>query len=1137
MGEVTLTIDGRKVRVPAEATILEAARQAGIEVPALCYDPRLEPFTSCWLCVVEVEGARGPVPACTARVAEGMVVRTRTEGVVRLRRLALELLLSSHYGDCVAPCQRACPAGIDIQGFIALIADRQYDEALRLIKETNPFPAVCGRVCPRFCEDACRRNLVDEPVAVNWLKRFVADLDLERDEGYVPAKAPATGQRVAVVGAGPAGLTCAYFLARRGHSVTVLEARPEPGGMLRYGIPAYRLPREVLRREIGRILALGVELRCNQRWGREFTLAGLRREGYRAVFVSVGAGLSRSLNLPGEDLGGVYPGVEFLERVAAGEHLTLGDRVVVVGGGNTAIDAARTARRLGARQVTILYRRSRTEMPAHEDEVREAEAEGVRLELLAAPVRFLGDGRLEAVQCVRMRLGEPDASGRRRPLPIEGSEFTVPADTVVLAVGQQMDQEPARSERDIPLSRHGYIQVEEGTWRVPRTPYFAGGDCVSGAATVVEAIGAGRRAAEAIDHYLRGEPLRVSEPVLVSKGELEEIDPAEYAREPRKPRQPNPTLPVGRRLRGFDPVELGFDEQAALREADRCLACGCVEFYECTLRKLAEEYGARPRRFVGLRLREPVDDRHRLLVREPSKCILCGRCVRVCAELAGVGVLGFVNRGAQTRIEPEFGLPLERTECTVCGLCVGACPTGALTARAPLPKPPRWQTTSTVSTCGYCGVGCTVELRHTGRRIVRASAPFEAPVNQGSLCGRGAFGWQQVHTGRRLSAPLVRRRGRLREVSWDEALEAVARGLRRALSEGGPEEVALVAAPWWTNEALWLLRRLAGEVLGTGNLLVPAPSLLSAPAARFRSDGCFDDLDRVDALFLTGVEPARKYPVLAMRARQAARRGVKVVLVGREKAGLEDVAAAVFRPRGTEPTAALLEAAAGRGRSAGSRAVGEVWRRAERRLVVVDLDRMGVKEAAALQELRGRFAPAAPVLALRGESNAQGAAELGLGARPKSGGPDARRLLARCRSGDLRAAVLLGLASTDGAPPLRLRRKPPFLVVVDAVESPLSRRADVVLPGAFWMEEEGTFVNGEGRLQQVRPALSPPGGRTNWEVVAACARALGKRWRYRGAEDVFSQLARALGFPVSRYDELGPGGTLLGERLQGVADG
>ncbi len=1109
MSDVTLTIDDQEARVPTGTTILKAAKQVGVEIPALCFDPRLEPFTSCWLCVVEVEGAPGPLPACTAAVAEGMVVRTRTDDVARLRRLSLELLLSAHYGDCVAPCQRACPAGIDIQGFIALIADGQYDEALELIKETNPFPAVCGRVCPRLCEDVCRRNLVDEPVAINWLKRFVADLDLEWDPGYVAPKAPGTGKRVAVIGAGPAGLTCAYFLARKGHAVTVFEAKPEPGGMLRYGIPAYRLPRDVLRREIDRILALGIDLHCNAQWGRDFTLEGLRERGYEPVFVGIGAGLSHALGLPGEELPGVHPGVEFLDGVASGKNLDLGQRVVVVGGGNTAVDAARTARRLGAGDVTILYRRSRVEMPAHQDEVAEAEHEGVKLELLATPVRFLGDGRVEAVECIRMRLGEPDSSGRKRPLPIDGSEFVVPVDSAVLAIGQHMDEQPAKGEGDISLTRYGYIQAEEGTCQVNGSACFSGGDCVSGAATVVEAIGAGRRAAESIDRYLRGEGLAVAEPVEVTKGELEEIDPAEYADEPRKRRQPNPLVPVAQRLRGFEPVELGFDERAARREADRCLACGCIDYHECTLRKLATEYGARPERLAGARRQEPVDDRHPLLVRDPSKCILCGRCVRACVELAGVGALGFVNRGFETRIEPEFGLPLDRTDCTACALCVGACPTGALTAKMALPKPGRWETVPTLTTCGYCGVGCTVELQRKGRRLVRASAPFEAPVNQGSLCARGLFGWQQAHSKRRIRAPMVRSQGRLWETSWDDALDAGVQGVRLALEGGGPGDVAVLVAPWWTNEAMWLARRFAEEGLGTTNVLAVAPSVSSSAAARFRSDGSCDDLDAVGAIFLVGVELTVKYPVLAVRTRQAVRKGVNLAVVGRAKTGLEDIASSTFRPRRSASAAALLEALAGGSRGTGARDVHRLWQEAGRKLVVADLDRMGAREVAALEELRARFAGEVAVLGLRGESNAQGAVELGLGEHE-----DGRQLMSRCRSGDLRALILLGLGSTDRPPPIRLRRKPEFLVVVDAAESALTGRADVVVPGCYWMEDQGTVINPEGRIQRVASALAPPGGRANWEVVAELAGAFGMDWAYRDTEGVFTELSEHMG-PVT----------------------
>jgi len=1132
MDELTLTIDGHQVTVAADVTILEAARLAGVEIPALCYDPRLEPFTSCWLCVVEVEGARGPVPACTARVGEGMVVRTRTEQITGLRRLSLELLLSAHYGDCIAPCQQACPAGIDIQGFIALIADGQYDEALKLIKETNPFPAVCGRVCPRFCEEACRRNLIGEPVAINWLKRFVADIDLASDDGYVPPRAPATGKKVAVVGAGPAGLSCAFFLARKGHQVTVFESKPEPGGMLRYGIPAYRLPRDVLRSEIDRILALGIDLRCNTRWGRDFTMATLREKGFNAAFVGIGAGVSHSLNLPGEDLPGIQGGVEFLERVAAGEQMELGDRVVVIGGGNTAIDAARTARRLGARDVTILYRRSRVEMPAHEEEVADAESEGVKLALLATPIRFLGNGRVESAECIRMQLGEPDATGRRRPEPVEGSEFTVPADTVVLAVGQHMDEEPARNEPGIPLTRYGYIRVSEDTWQVADSACFAGGDCASGAATVVEAIGAGRRAAESIDRHLRGEELSLPQPVVVSKGELDEIDPAEYADEPLKPRQPNPKLPVEERVTSFAAVELGFDEEAALREADRCLACGCVEFHQCTLQKLATEYQARPQRFRGAMPREPLDTRHPLFIRDPSKCILCGRCVRACIELAGVGALGFVGRGFEARVEPEFGLPLSMTGCTDCGLCVGACPTGALTAMMPLPKPGRWDTVPTLTTCGYCGVGCTVELQRKGRRLIRATAPFEAPVNQGSLCARGLFGWQRAHCEGRIRAPMVASAGRQWETTWDDALQAAADGLRRTLRDGGPEEIAVLIAPWWPNEAMWLTRRFAGEVLGTSNVLAVAPSVLSDAAVGFRSDGLYDDLDGAGTVVLVGVELTRKYPVLAVRLRQAVRDGVAMATVGRETTGVEDISAAGYRPRSGGACNALLELLEGKRRTPGARAVKELCSGSAGKLVVADLDLATAEEVEALEELRRRFPGEVKVLGLRGEANAQGAAELNL--RPGSGTQD---LLARCIQGEVKALVLFGLASSDVGPLIELRERPAFLVVADAVESPLSTAADVVLPAPLWMEEEGTVLNPEGRLQQLVPALVPPGGLPSWEMVVRLAAAMGAGWTVESVDAAFSELVRGKGWELDEYQCEGLTGAVLGNRAPTAAEG
>jgi len=328
-------------------------------------------------------------------------------------------------------------------------------------------------------------------------------------------------------------------------------------------------------------------------------------------------------------------------------------------------------------------------------------------------------------------------------------------------------------------------------------------------------------------------------------------------------------------------------------------------------------------------------------------------------------------------------------------------------------------------------------------------------------------------------------------------------------------------APWWTNEAMWLARRFAEEVLETSNVLAVAPSVLSSAAARFRSDGCYDDLDRVDAVFLVGTDLTGKYPVLAVRTRQAVRKGVGLAIVGRGKTGLEDISSATFRPRKRASAAALLKALA-RGGSGGARDLRRLWGEAGRKLVVADLDRMGRGEVAALEELRARFAGEVVVLGLRGESNAQGAVELSLADHEH-----ARRLISRCRSGKVGAMVLLGLGSTDGAPIIRLREKPDFLAVVDAAESALTSRADVVLPGAYWMEDEGTLINPEGRLQRVVPALAAPGGRANWETVAELAKACGSNWDYEGAESVFEEMSRQMGWEVSGCEDLSPWGVLL----------
>jgi len=471
-------------------------------------------------------------------------------------------------------CQVSCPAGVHAQGYVALIAEGKFSEAVTLVKRDNPFPAVCGRVCHHPCEAACRRGLLDEPVAIRPLKRMIADYELEHvAEIPLPERSPPRPERVAVVGAGPAGLTCAHYLALDGFPVTVFEALPVAGGMLTVGIPEYRLPRDVLRAEIDQVARLGVDIRTGTALGRDFSLDDLAAEGYQAVFLAVGAHRDQKLGVPGEDVPGVVSGVEFLRRVNLGEPVTVGRQVLVIGGGNVAIDAARSSLRLGARRVTVVYRRSRGEMPAAAHEVIAAEEEGIEFLFLTAPAAVAGDGQVQGLRCLRMQLGEADASGRRRPVPVPGSDFTLEADQVIVAIGQTPDTTFAPPGM---TDRWGNLAADADTLATSRPGVFAGGDAVTGPATAIEAIAAGRRAAASIRRHLDGGVLTAPRPLPPPA-----VGPVPWGKE-RAARAVMPELDPASRRADFQEVERGFSREAAMAEARRCLDCGvCAECREC----------------------------------------------------------------------------------------------------------------------------------------------------------------------------------------------------------------------------------------------------------------------------------------------------------------------------------------------------------------------------------------------------------------------------------------------------------------------------------------------------------------------------------------------------------------------------
>ena len=478
-----------------------------------------------------------------------------------------------------APCKAACPTHISVQGYVALIADGKYKEALKLIKQENPFPAVCGRVCTHPCETACKRAEVDEPVSIMYLKRFVADLDLNDDTKYVPEIKEKKNKKVAIIGGGPAGLTSAYYLAIEGYGVTVFEAQPVAGGWLSVGIPEYRLPKALINAEIKTIEDLGVEIKLNTKVGIDVAFDDIRKD-YDAVFIGVGTHVSSKLDIPGEDLDGVVHGIDFLKRVNLGEKVFLGNRVAVVGGGNVAMDAVRTALRTGSKEAFILYRRTRAEMPAADEEIEEALAEGIKMEFLAAPVRVVGEnGKVTGIECIRMELGEPDASGRRRPVPVEGSEFTLDVEAVIPAIGQAADLSFISEGSGISINKWNTFDVDDVTFATNVEGIFAGGDDVTGPATVVQAIAAGKEAARSIDRYLKGENVAAGR----QRDWTQNIaDKADVSCVEKKERPHLPELEPEERKTHFDEVILGYSEEDVVREANRCLSCGiCSECYQC----------------------------------------------------------------------------------------------------------------------------------------------------------------------------------------------------------------------------------------------------------------------------------------------------------------------------------------------------------------------------------------------------------------------------------------------------------------------------------------------------------------------------------------------------------------------------
>ncbi len=869
MDKFNIILNGKIVEGHKGETILKLAKRKKIEIPTLCNDDRLEPYSSCYMCVVEVEGMRGLQPACSTKIADGMKIVTDNDKIRSSRKSALELLLSNHYADCTAPCKQTCPAGVDVQGYISLINKGLYSEAVGLIKETNPLPAICGRVCVRPCETACRRNLVEGVgVGIDYLKRYATDEDFSSELKYQPESEHRTGKKVAVIGAGPGGLSAGYYLSLKGHNVEIFEANPDPGGMLRYGIPEYRLPNNIIDKEVASIKELGVKINYGNKLGDNISYADLKKN-YDSIILAIGSQKGTNIGCENDNAENVLSGIDFLRtmEMTGKKYNFKGKNVAVIGGGNTAMDCCRTALRCDAAKVYIIYRRTEKEMPANPIEIHESKLEGVEYMFLTAPAKINIDdnGKLKSLSCYKMQLGEPDASGRRRPVKVDDSEFDIELDYILAAIGQKTDVNfiediNKNSENKLVLNKWGDIDADKKTLRTSVENIFAAGDAVTGPATLIEAIAQGKKSAVSCHQYLTGKiVIGESFEFISKKDNFEKQKSDDYkGKFVEQERQEMPTLDPLKR-NNFKEVELGYSNNSAYEETLRCLECGCSEYYTCDLKKYSTEYSVEQKRYGGEYKKYEVDFAHPFIEIDNNKCILCSRCIRICKEVVNANALGLINRGFETFVAPSLNKSLQDTDCESCGLCISTCPTGAITENFRSKFGPI-ELESIDTICNYCSLGCEISLKHKSGIVMKVEGTKGLINKDANLCRFPKFGYDYINDKDRILKPLLNVNGNFEEISFKKAYEIICDKIKAVK----PDENAFFAGARLSNEELYLIQKFARAAVKTNNI--------SSFHYLNRGNGYkenhkynvpFEDVQKAKKIYLLGSEVNYENPVLS----------------------------------------------------------------------------------------------------------------------------------------------------------------------------------------------------------------------------------------------------------------------------------
>lgn len=1121
MSKIRLNIDGIEVEGYRGQSILEIARNYNVEIPTLCHDERLKSYGSCGMCVVEAQNNPKLIRSCATEAADGMIIKTKTQRVIDARTVALELLMSDHRGDCKGPCTLICPGNTDCQTYVGLIANGEFEEANKVVKESLPFPASIGRVCPHPCEDSCRRALVDEPIAIANLKYFIGDKDLELalEDMYIPDMRPKTGKLINIIGGGPGGVSAAYFLLREGHDVVVYDKMPKLGGMLRYGIPQYRLPKTILQKEIDLIERMGAKFVPNTQIGKDISFEHIRKAG-DATVVAIGAWNSTKLGCTGEDNDGVLGGIEFLENYVTNKLSSAGKRVAIVGGGNTAMDACRSSVRLGSTEVYNIYRRTKEQMPAEQIEIEEAEEEGVIFKELVNPIKIekMKTGELKLI-LQKMELGKPDKSGRQSPEPIVGELEILVVDSVISAIGQIVN--PIGFEA-LEKTKRGTILADETTFRTNLDGVFAIGDATNkGADIAIAAIGEANRAAKIIDGYLKGENISYK-PSFYS--EIENMTPEDFDDIEKQYRPKRTHVKPEIRNKNFEEVVFNLTEEDAMKESKRCLECGCMDLYECKLLKCANEHEIQPQKYYGEVHNRKEFDNHPFIDLDFDKCILCGLCVRTCEEVMEIGALGLVNRGFDAIVKPALNKPLAESGCIACGQCINSCPTGALQEKMLIEKPVQLMPKITKTTCSGCSVGCTLKVNTTGDMILKVKPDKDDQVSNGLLCSKGKFGYETYHNFDRIDYPKIKRGDQLEEATLESAVVEVAKRAQNIVSLYGSDALAILVSDKYTNEDIFAIKELGEKIFKTDNIysLEHIVSPLEDTTGGDRSTANFDELSNTDLIIVVGSDLMKNHTIVDLKIKEALRRGATLINVdyGLDDFNEDENGKKYFKNSNSnlfriERSLCNLTGAKLYGSlewvesNEISDEIAKAYLEAKSAIIVFAQGELTYNVGTAIaniailaNKLKG---PRNGIIQLKKNSNSQGISNLDLNG-------SAQRYDLGILGDKIKGVISFGQACTN-----EYYRKLQLVAVQDVHWSEMAKNAHIVIPATSFAQSKGTITNSEGRVKTVERIFEAKVVKDNWAFAYEIGRVLEPDFGYDSLEEIQDAMSKE----VKGYKNIG----------------